>query len=168
MSKITFPFYKFYKIHKITSKDFNNIDLHYNQFIYNVLKLKGTSAAAPLFAGLTARLMSLKGVASVQSMLQNGGYYTTLYFNDITSGNNGGFKTSVGWDPVTGLGSFSSLTPPVLPTTGVTEKSSIESKKPASSTFPNVGSSANAQLSFISKWFLCLIIFVNYFYKVNF
>ena len=62
---------------------------------------------APLYASLTARLMALNGTASVQSLFQNGGYYSVLSFNDVTSDNK---HQDDGWDPVTGLGSFSSFT----------------------------------------------------------
>ena len=71
---------------------------------------KGTSAAAPLWAGITARLMANFGVAQVQKDFQNGGYYKTLSFHDITSGSNG-YSTGTGWDAVTGMGSFAKYTP---------------------------------------------------------
>lgn len=63
----------------------------------------GTSAVAPLYAGLFA----LIGQASGRKL---GLVAKTLYahsaaFNDITSGNNTGYKAAKGWDPVTGLGS---------------------------------------------------------------
>ncbi len=66
----------------------------------------GTSAVAPLWAGLIALLnqqlgknlgwfhRSLYGVLSQQKAL-----------HDITSGTNGDFKAGTGWDPCTGLGS---------------------------------------------------------------
>jgi kumamolisin len=63
----------------------------------------GTSAVAPLWAGLVARINSTNG--------QPVGYLNpTLYqnqaaFNDITQGNNGTFAAAVGWDACTGLGS---------------------------------------------------------------
>jgi kumamolisin len=65
----------------------------------------GTSAVAPLWAGLIAL-----------SNEQNGGtagfVNPTLYasgaasaFHDITQGNNGGFSAGPGWDPCSGQGS---------------------------------------------------------------
>jgi len=67
----------------------------------------GTSAVAPLYAGLFARIN--------QALVQNGksrvGYVNAaLYqnpsaFHDIISGNNGAFSAGPGWDPTTGLGS---------------------------------------------------------------
>jgi kumamolisin len=69
----------------------------------------GTSAVAPLWAGLIARLAQATGKRF--GLLQ-----TTLYagvapgvaqtgFNDIVSGNNGSYKAGPGWDACTGLGS---------------------------------------------------------------
>ena len=69
----------------------------------------GTSAVAPLWAGLIARLAQATGKRF--GLLQ-----TPLYagapaggaapgFNDITSGNNGAYKAGPGWDACTGLGS---------------------------------------------------------------
>ena len=65
----------------------------------------GTSAVAPLWAGLTALLNEKRGTAL--------GYLNPLIyasgarkgFRDITSGNNGAYKASAGWDACTGLGS---------------------------------------------------------------
>ena len=65
----------------------------------------GTSAVAPLWAGLIARLN--------QQLGRNlGWFHPALYgaltqrkaLRDITSGNNGAYKASIGWDPCTGLG----------------------------------------------------------------
>ncbi|HEY2422640.1 MAG TPA: S53 family peptidase [Chthoniobacterales bacterium] len=67
----------------------------------------GTSAVAPLYAGLFARIN--------QALLQNGKsrvgsvnaalYQNPSAFHDIVSGNNGAFSAGPGWDPTTGLGS---------------------------------------------------------------
>ncbi|HTS54695.1 MAG TPA: S53 family peptidase [Burkholderiales bacterium] len=63
----------------------------------------GTSAVAPLWAGLIARINSAKGsaVGYIHPQL----YKNAGVFNDITQGNNGDFSASVGWDACTGLGS---------------------------------------------------------------
>ncbi len=63
----------------------------------------GTSAVAPLWAGLLALInQSVKArVGFVNPLL----YKSTSAFTDITSGNNNGYSAGVGWDPVTGLGS---------------------------------------------------------------
>jgi kumamolisin len=65
----------------------------------------GTSAVAPLWAGLVA-------VANQQLGKQVGLIQPAIYaanaasaFNDITEGNNGGFSAGPGWDACTGLGS---------------------------------------------------------------
>ena len=63
----------------------------------------GTSAVAPLWAGLIA--------LSNQSTGRNAGFVNPLLYanpdamTDITSGNNNGYSCQPGWDPVTGLGS---------------------------------------------------------------
>jgi kumamolisin len=64
----------------------------------------GTSAVAPLWAGLVALLNQ-----KLQSRV--GFINTALYnmdesscFHDITSGNNGAYSAGPGWDPTTGLG----------------------------------------------------------------
>jgi kumamolisin len=65
----------------------------------------GTSAVAPLWAGLVA-------VANQQLGTQVGFIQPAIYaanaasaFNDITSGNNGAFSAGPGWDACSGLGS---------------------------------------------------------------
>jgi kumamolisin len=63
----------------------------------------GTSAVAPLWAGLIARINATKGspVGFINPTL----YATPAALNDITQGNNGSFAASPGWDACTGLGS---------------------------------------------------------------
>ena len=65
----------------------------------------GTSAVAPLWAGLIARLNQARG-------MRLGFVHTRLYaagaskgFRDIVQGDNGAYKARAGWDPCTGLGS---------------------------------------------------------------
>ena len=63
----------------------------------------GTSAVAPLWAGLIARINSSTGKPA--------GYVNPLLYGkkgalrDITTGNNGDFEAAKGWDACTGLGS---------------------------------------------------------------
>ncbi len=63
----------------------------------------GTSAVAPLWAGLVALANAVNGRAA--------GYLNPLLYahpaalRDITQGNNGAFEASVGWDACSGLGS---------------------------------------------------------------
>jgi kumamolisin len=63
----------------------------------------GTSAVAPLWAGLIARINAANG--------QSVGYVTPLLyqnhpaFNDVTQGNNGTYSAAKGWDACTGMGS---------------------------------------------------------------
>jgi kumamolisin len=64
----------------------------------------GTSAVAPLWAGLLALINQKRGsaVGFVNPTLYQSG---TADFFDITSGNNGAFQATKGWDACTGLGS---------------------------------------------------------------
>jgi kumamolisin len=63
----------------------------------------GTSAVAPLWSGLLARINQLAGkpVGLIQPLL----YRNPQALRDITQGNNGDFSASTGWDACTGLGS---------------------------------------------------------------
>jgi kumamolisin len=63
----------------------------------------GTSAVAPLWAALIARINAANSapVGFVNPKL----YATPSALRDITQGNNGGFEASAGWDACTGLGS---------------------------------------------------------------
>ncbi|HYA89709.1 MAG TPA: peptidase S53, partial [archaeon] len=77
---------------------------------YNVLVdgqstvIGGTSAVAPLWSGLLARInQSLKtSVGYLNPLLYSTGIESTLH--DITSGSNGAWSSGPGWDPCTGLG----------------------------------------------------------------
>ena len=63
----------------------------------------GTSAVAPLWAGLLARINQAKGkpVGFINPLL----YKNAAALRDITSGANGDFTAATGWDACTGLGS---------------------------------------------------------------
>jgi kumamolisin len=63
----------------------------------------GTSAVAPLWAGLIARINQTAGrsVGFINRAL----YATPSVLNEIAQGNNGAFAAGPGWDPCTGLGS---------------------------------------------------------------
>ncbi|WP_211462361.1 S53 family peptidase [Collimonas silvisoli] len=63
----------------------------------------GTSAVAPLWAALFARINTAKGsaVGFVNPKL----YQQQAAFHDVTQGNNGYFAAASGWDACTGLGS---------------------------------------------------------------
>jgi kumamolisin len=65
----------------------------------------GTSAVAPLWAGLTALLNEQLGapLGFAQPLLYP--LLGTASFHDITSGNNGSYAARTGWDACTGLGS---------------------------------------------------------------
>ncbi|MDR5882408.1 S53 family peptidase [Caballeronia sp. LZ032] len=63
----------------------------------------GTSAVAPLWAALIARINALNG--SPAGFVNPKLYKAQTAFHDITEGNNGTFSASAGWDACTGLGS---------------------------------------------------------------
>ncbi|QCP52773.1 hypothetical protein FAZ95_26935 [Trinickia violacea] len=66
----------------------------------------GTSAVAPLYAGLTAVLGAQLGAPLGflnQNLYSSEGPYV---FDDVTSGSNGSYNAGPGWDAVTGLGSI--------------------------------------------------------------
>ena len=69
----------------------------------------GTSAVAPLWAGLIARLAQATGkkFGLLQPLIYAGitPGTTTPGFNDIVSGNNGAYTAGPGWDACSGLGS---------------------------------------------------------------
>ncbi len=69
----------------------------------------GTSAVAPLWAGLIARLAQATGKSFglIQPLLYAGVAPGTAQpgFNDIVSGSNGAYQAGPGWDACTGLGS---------------------------------------------------------------
>jgi kumamolisin len=63
----------------------------------------GTSAVAPLWAGLIARINAAK--ASPVGFVNPALYSHAGALRDITNGNNGTFAAAAGWDACTGLGS---------------------------------------------------------------
>jgi kumamolisin len=63
----------------------------------------GTSAVAPLWAGLIVRINALTGRSA--GFVNPSLYGQPAALRDITQGNNGGFAASAGWDACTGLGS---------------------------------------------------------------
>jgi kumamolisin len=63
----------------------------------------GTSAVAPLWAGLIARINAAK--AKPVGFINPHLYANPGALRDITSGNNGSFAAGPGWDACTGLGS---------------------------------------------------------------
>jgi pseudomonalisin/xanthomonalisin len=63
----------------------------------------GTSLSAPLFAGTWARMLAGKNLGFAPPHL-----YTlpSNVYHDVTSGSNGGFSATAGWDYTTGFGSL--------------------------------------------------------------
>ena len=67
------------------------------------LVIGGTSAVAPLWAGLIARINAAK--ARRAGFINPHLYVNAPALHDITQGNNGDFAAATGWDACTGLGS---------------------------------------------------------------
>ncbi len=65
----------------------------------------GTSAVAPLWAGLIARLNQQLGAPLGFAQPRLYQQLSTASFRDITQGNNGAYSAGPGWDACTGLGS---------------------------------------------------------------
>ncbi len=67
----------------------------------------GTSAVAPLYAGLIALVNQQRATqnASAVGFVNPTLYQNASAFNDITQGNNGTYSAGAGWDACTGLGS---------------------------------------------------------------
>jgi len=65
----------------------------------------GTSAVAPLWAALIARINAAPGRGQPVGFVNAALYAPSNPCNDITEGNNGGFSATPGWDACTGLGS---------------------------------------------------------------
>jgi kumamolisin len=65
----------------------------------SAVTIGGTSAVAPLYAGLLASFGTKLGFITPEL------YLNQVAFNDITQGDNGAFRAGPGPDPCTGLGS---------------------------------------------------------------
>jgi len=113
-------------------------------------QIGGTSASAPLLAGIWARLNQQLGQRIPFNMTT--WYSNSSLFNDITSGDNRnnlttGYTTTAGWDPVTGMG-----TPKVAQIykyfhTGTTFPKQNYGFKPTSGpVYPRISNSASRQV----------------------
>ncbi len=69
----------------------------------NAMVIGGTSAVAPLWAALVARVA--ESIGSPLGLIQPKIYADASAFRDITVGDNGAFRAAAGWDACTGLGS---------------------------------------------------------------
>lgn len=71
----------------------------------NLEAIGGTSAAAPMWASLVARLnQGLKANCGFLNALIYQSQFSKNAFRDITSGNNGAYQAGAGWDACTGFG----------------------------------------------------------------
>ena len=83
--------------------------------VSQVYGFSGTSASAPIMAGMVARFISLNGGRRPIQPLNKLFYNNLNSFYDITTGNNAsllptGYASTTGWDAVTGWGSQSNAT----------------------------------------------------------
>ena len=90
----------------------------------------GTSAVAPLWAGLIAVANRQNGKTAGLLQPQIYAAKARSAFRDITSGNNGSFSAGPGWDACTGLGS--PITTALIPLLGATSTSGKKQTKPKS------------------------------------
>jgi kumamolisin len=125
----------------------------------NISSVVGTSASAPIMAGMVARFISLNSVrrppggsAGLNSIFYN----HTSGFYDITTGNNvvitsPGYTSTVGWDATTGLGpqlnaiaTYQSVT-----SAGVAIKNSGNTWAPVANVYVKTGASTWANVQHI-------------------
>ena len=92
----------------------------------------GTSAVAPLWAGLIALSNQQNGTSAGFIQPQIYAAKASSAFHDIVSGNNGAFSAGPGWDACTGLGSpLGAKLIPLLGTSTAPTKKKGKSKAPA-------------------------------------
>ena len=92
----------------------------------------GTSAVAPLWAGLIALSNQQNGTSAGFIQPQIYAAKAASAFHDIVSGNNGAFSAGPGWDACTGLGSpIGAKLIPLLSTSTAPTKKKGKSKAPA-------------------------------------
>jgi len=86
-----------------------NVWVHYPANTAQWIQIGGTSIAAPQWAGLLALLNEARGAKGSIGFINPIIYGMTasqhlLFFDDITQGDNNGFKAGPGWDAITGWG----------------------------------------------------------------
>ncbi|MGD0214768.1 MAG: S53 family peptidase [Terriglobales bacterium] len=94
----------------------------------------GTSAVAPLWAALVARVNQQMGkpIGFLNPLIYKQAVEASG-FHDITQGNNGAFSAAKGWDPCTGLGSPDGVSLEAALTGTAAGSSSIHAAKPRKS-----------------------------------
>jgi subtilase family serine protease len=82
----------------------------------------GTSLSSPLFVGSFARIQSANNahLGFPATWIYAHGAPGTTAFHDITSGSNGGYSATLGWDYTTGFGSFDVAATALLTRSSVT------------------------------------------------
>lgn len=89
----------------------------------------GTSLASPLFVASWARIQSANhaSLGFPATWIYSHGAQNTPAFHDVTSGTNGGYSATVGWDYTTGFGSFDVAATALLTRSTVTVSASPKS-----------------------------------------
>ncbi len=89
----------------------------------------GTSLASPLFVGSWARIQSANNakLGFPASWIYSHGAQFTSAFHDVTSGTNGDYSATTGWDYTTGFGSFNVAATALLTRSTVTVSASPKS-----------------------------------------
>ncbi len=86
----------------------------------------GTSLASPLFVGSWARIQTANNatLGFPAAWIYSYGAQHTPAFQDVTTGSNGGYSASAGWDYTTGFGSFDVAATALLTRSSVTVSAS--------------------------------------------
>ena len=131
---LTYKTYPDGVIHNLTKRGLPDVSMAMNdygiRFNGNIISVIGTSASAPIFAGMIARLIAKSGTRP--AALHNVIYANTNAFYDVLDGNNAtnnanGYYATATWDPVTGMGVpngqllYNAIYPPTTYTLTVTK-----------------------------------------------
>jgi len=118
-ANLTYKTYPGNVVSTLTTRGVPDISAAMNAYGYwlgnTVSGASGTSASAPIMAGMVARFISLNGGRRPIQPLNKLFYNNLNSFYDITTGNNAsllptGYASTVGWDAVTGWGSQANAT----------------------------------------------------------
>ncbi|MHB8744470.1 MAG: Ig-like domain repeat protein, partial [Sulfuricaulis sp.] len=114
----------------------------------------GTSLASPLFVASWARIQSTNKakLGFPATWIYSHGAQNTPAFHDVTSGTNGGYSATVGWDYTTGFGSFDVAATAALTRSTVTvtaSPSTIEQGQSVTLTATVTGNSPTGTVQFL-------------------
>ena len=118
-ANLTYKTYPDNVVHNVTTRSIPDISAPMNGYGLwlngNVMSVGGTSASAPIMAGMVARFISLNGGRRPIQPLNKLFYNNLNSFYDIPTGNNAsllpiGYAATPGWDATTGWGSQTNAT----------------------------------------------------------